>query len=62
MLKLMWQKREELEARAGQQARIEQQARSEKDWTRADAIRDRLAELGVALEDGPVGTRWRMVG
>jgi cysteinyl-tRNA synthetase len=37
-----------------------QEARSQKDWERADAIRDRLAEIGVALEDGSEGTRWRL--
>jgi cysteinyl-tRNA synthetase len=37
-----------------------QEARAQKDWARADAIRDRLTEIGVALEDGPEGTRWRL--
>ncbi len=35
-------------------------ARAEKDWARADAIRDRLMEKGVVLEDGPRGTTWRL--
>lgn len=34
-------------------------ARSEKDWTGADEIRDRLQGMGVVLEDGPRGTTWR---
>lgn len=34
-------------------------AREEKDWAGADAIRDRLDELGIILEDGPQGTTWR---
>ncbi|WP_254893109.1 CysS/YqeB C-terminal domain-containing protein, partial [Salmonella enterica] len=25
----------------------------------ADAARDRLAEMGIILEDGPQGTTWR---
>ncbi|MBC8449777.1 MAG: cysteine--tRNA ligase [Chloroflexi bacterium] len=37
-----------------------QEAREKKDWARADGIRDRLAEIGIALEDGPEGTRWRL--
>jgi len=37
-----------------------QEARAQKDWSRSDAIRDRLAEIGVALEDGADGTRWRL--
>jgi len=35
--------------------------RSKKEWARADAIRDQLLQAGVALEDGPEGTRWRLV-
>ncbi len=34
--------------------------RAAKDWARADALRDRLAQAGVVLEDGPEGTRWRL--
>jgi len=39
---------------------MRREARREKDWKRSDAIRDRLAELGVALEDGADGTRWKV--
>jgi len=35
------------------------EARKEKDWGRADAIRDHLAEKGILLEDNPDGTTWR---
>ena len=35
------------------------QARAARDWARADAIRDRLVEAGIEIEDGPDGTRWR---
>ena len=35
-------------------------AKSKKDWTRADGIRDRLKTMGVVLEDGPEGTSWRL--
>ena len=33
-------------------------ARSEGRYSDADAVRDRLDSVGVALEDGPDGTRW----
>jgi cysteinyl-tRNA synthetase len=36
------------------------QARADKDWTRADLIRDRLVEAGIVLEDGSEETRWRL--
>ncbi|ELY4219356.1 cysteine--tRNA ligase [Cronobacter sakazakii] len=35
------------------------EARKAKDWTAADAARDRLNEMGIILEDGPQGTTWR---
>lgn len=34
-------------------------ARKAKDFKRSDAIRDELKSAGIALEDGPQGTRWR---
>lgn len=34
-------------------------ARKNKDFARADAIRDELAEAGIALEDTAQGTTWR---
>ncbi|MEX0426868.1 cysteine--tRNA ligase [Nocardioides sp. DS6] len=33
-------------------------ARAAKDWTRADAIRDRLKAAGVEIEDTPDGPKW----
>jgi cysteinyl-tRNA synthetase len=34
-------------------------AREEKDWAKADEIRDQLKTMGIVLEDGPHGTNWR---
>lgn len=35
-------------------------ARKEKDWARADLLRDRLADAGVRVEDGAEGARWHL--
>lgn len=35
-------------------------ARAVKDWARADALRDRLTEAGIVVEDGADGARWRL--
>ena len=37
------------------------QARTERDFKRADAIRDELAALGIEIEDTRAGTRWKAV-
>lgn len=39
--------------------RLREEARRERDWVLADRVREELARLGIALEDGPQGTRWR---
>lgn len=49
---------EEIEAKL--QKRIE--ARKNKDWATADAIRDELAESGIEIKDHPDGTTTWMVG
>ena len=38
------------------------QARKNKDWARADQIRDQLAEMNIVLEDRPEGTVWKING
>jgi cysteinyl-tRNA synthetase len=40
---------------------LRRQFRAERQWAQADAIRDRLAALGVQLEDKPEGTTYRLV-
>jgi cysteinyl-tRNA synthetase len=38
---------------------LRNEARERKDWTLSDAIRDRLEEIGILLEDGKDGTIWK---
>ncbi|AUZ88929.1 cysteine--tRNA ligase, partial [Arthrobacter agilis] len=37
-------------------------ARSARDWARADAIRDALAAAGITLEDSADGVTWSLSG
>ncbi|MCX8153549.1 MAG: class I tRNA ligase family protein, partial [Candidatus Bathyarchaeota archaeon] len=37
-----------------------EEARKAKDWQRADAIRLKLREMGVIIEDTPQGVKWRL--
>ena len=37
------------------------EAKANKDWAAADAIRDELTAMGVAIKDGPEGTTWSRV-
>jgi cysteinyl-tRNA synthetase len=37
---------------------LRQQARSNKDWTTSDQIRDGLAKAGIGVKDGKEGTSW----
>ena len=60
-LELREEKVKDVDAAPFIQALIDVRAtlRQEKQWALADAVRDRLANLGVVLEDGPQGTEWR---
>ena len=42
------------------QLREREEARKSKDFTRADAIRDMLAEAGIIIEDTPHGPAWKL--
>ena len=36
-------------------------ARTNKEWARADELRDELCALGIEIKDGPEGTSWSRV-
>lgn len=40
---------------------VRQACREQKQWALADCIRDRLAEIGITIEDSPQGARWKNV-
>ena len=39
---------------------LRQNARANKDWTTADTIRDKMAELQIVVKDGKDGTKWSL--
>jgi len=41
---------------------LREQFRKEKNWAKSDEIRDKLSELGIVLEDGKNGTKWKKLG
>jgi cysteinyl-tRNA synthetase len=51
---------EALEALVAQALEARQSARQERDFARADAIRDELAAVGISIEDTPSGARWSL--
>ena len=38
---------------------LRQDARKAKNYAQADAIRNKLGELGIVIEDTPQGARWK---
>jgi cysteinyl-tRNA synthetase len=52
-------KPEELDAEINALIKERDQARADKDWAKADRLRDELTAKGIILEDTPHGTRWK---
>jgi len=40
--------------------RLREEARAERRFSEADAVRDRLVDLGVAVHDTPAGSTWEL--
>lgn len=49
------------EARIGELVEARNAARAAKDFAESDRIRDELADMGIAIKDGPEGTTWELV-
>ncbi|AXK44805.1 cysteine--tRNA ligase [Brachybacterium saurashtrense] len=49
-----------LDALISAQLAAREAARAEKDWARADALRDALTAAGIRIEDGRAGARWTL--
>ena len=52
-------KKENLDAEVEKLIEMRQAARKEKNFARADEIRDQLIEMGIILEDTREGVKWR---
>jgi len=51
---------EALPKEAAELIKKREEARKARDWARADALRLRLREMGVVVEDTAQGVRWRL--
>ena len=56
----LFSKKEDKSLDAEVEALIEERAkaRAEKNWAKADEIRDKLAEMNIVLKDTPQGVKW----
>lgn len=53
-------KKEKLSEKAEDLIRKREEARRDKDWEKADKIREQLREMGIIIEDTPQGVKWRI--
>ena len=60
MIGLVSERRDEMRERVESLIAMREEARSQRNWTEADRIRDEISELGVVIEDGESGATWRM--
>jgi len=55
-----WKRKEEkLSKEVEDLIKMREEARRAKDWKTADAIRNKLREMGIILEDTPEGVKWK---
>ena len=60
MVGLVSERRDEMREKVESLIVMREEARSQRNWTEADRIRDEISELGVVIEDGESGATWRM--
>ena len=60
MIGLVSERRDEMRERVESLIAMREEARSQRNWTEADRIRDEISKLGVVIEDGESGATWRM--
>lgn len=55
------EEKDELSKEEKQLIKAREQARENKNWEKADEIRDKLQERGIMIQDGPEGTTWKRI-
>jgi cysteinyl-tRNA synthetase len=55
------EEKDELSEEEKQMIKEREKARENKNWDKADKIRDKLQERGIIIQDGPEGTTWKRI-
>ena len=55
------EEKDELAEEEKQMIKEREKARENKNWDKADKIRDKLQERGIIIQDGPEGTTWKRI-
>lgn len=61
VLGLLYKEEDQAEEEVLRLIKEREEARKNKDFARADALRDQLLEMGIAIEDSRDGTKWKRI-
>ena len=61
VLGLLYKEEDQAEEEVLELIKEREEARKNKDFARADALRDQLLEMGIAIEDSRDGTKWKRI-
>ncbi|EGS30799.1 cysteine--tRNA ligase [Peptoniphilus sp. oral taxon 375 str. F0436] len=61
VLGLLYKEEDQAEEEVLKLIKEREEARKNKDFARADALRDQLLEMGIAIEDSRDGTKWKRI-